>query len=149
MCKQIIPYLQHFCKYAIVRHIPTYVQHGLALHDIHPQLFVLVLWCIFVRIRIHSLAYMFVVVLYHSAHPNNYAPWPLLHRLTLITTWISHYLHHKVSGAFTYHPKLQRCNRWCLGMDIKIHPTLYWACEYLFTMGVKPIHVSKRGPRPS
>ena len=42
-------------------------------------------------------------------------------------------------------PKLQRCNRWSLGMDKWFHPTLYWACDYLSMLGLKLNHVSKRG----
>ena len=44
-------------------------------------------------------------------------------------------------------PKLQRCNRWSLGMDKWFHPTLYWACDYLSMLGLKLNHVSKSGPR--
>ena len=40
-------------------------------------------------------------------------------------------------------PKLQRCNRWSLGMDKQFHPTLYWTCGFLFMLALKPIHVSK------
>ena len=29
---------------------------------------------------------------------------------------------------------------------LKFHPTLYWACGYLSMLGLKLIHVSKRGP---
>ena len=43
--------------------------------------------------------------------------------------------------------KLQRCNRWSLGIDKLFHPTLYWACDYLSMSGLKLNHVSKRGPR--
>ena len=42
-------------------------------------------------------------------------------------------------------PKLQRCNRWSLGMDKLFHPTLYQACNYLSMLGLKLNHVSKRG----
>ena len=47
-------------------------------------------------------------------------------------------------------PKLQRCNRWSLGMDKYFHSTLYWACDYLSMLGLKLNHVSKRsyGPVP-
>ena len=44
-------------------------------------------------------------------------------------------------------PKLQRLHRWSLGMDKKIHPTLYDGCNYLSMLGLKLIHISKRGPR--
>ena len=44
-------------------------------------------------------------------------------------------------------PKLQRCNRWSLGMDKIFYPTLYWACNYLSMLGLKLNHVSKRGHR--
>ena len=42
-------------------------------------------------------------------------------------------------------PKLQRLHRWSLGRDKKFHPTLYQVCEYLSMLGLKLIHVSKRG----
>ena len=44
-------------------------------------------------------------------------------------------------------PKLQRSNRWSLGMDKWFHPTLYNGCDYLSMLGLKLIHVSKRGLR--
>ena len=44
-------------------------------------------------------------------------------------------------------PKLQRCNRWSLGMDKWFYPTFYWARDYLSMLVLKWIHVSKRGPR--
>ena len=44
-------------------------------------------------------------------------------------------------------PKLQRCNRWSLGMDMLFHPTFNWACDYLSMLGLKLNHVSKRGNR--
>ena len=44
-------------------------------------------------------------------------------------------------------PKLQRCNRWSLGMDTLFHPTLYDGCNYLSMLGLKLIYVSERGPR--
>ena len=44
-------------------------------------------------------------------------------------------------------PKLQRCNRWSLGMDKLFHPTLYMACDYVSMLGLKLNHVSKRGYR--
>ena len=44
-------------------------------------------------------------------------------------------------------PKLQRCNRWSLGMDKWFHPTLFWACDYSFMLGLRLNHVSKRGRR--
>ena len=43
-------------------------------------------------------------------------------------------------------PKLQRCNRWSLGMDKYLHTTLYNGCNYLSMLGLKLNHVSKRGP---
>ena len=46
-------------------------------------------------------------------------------------------------------PKLQRCNRWSLGMDKWFHPKLCWTCDYLSMLGLKLNHVSKRGPEVS
>ena len=59
--------------------------------------------------------------------------------ITLIPVWISNYIHYKVWDEITY--------RWSLGMDEKIHPTLYWPCNYLSMLGLKSNHVSKMGPR--
>ena len=42
-------------------------------------------------------------------------------------------------------PKLQRLYRWSLGMDKSFHLTLYWACVYLFMLGLKLAHVIKSG----
>ena len=42
-------------------------------------------------------------------------------------------------------PKLQRCNRWSLGMDMSFHSTLCWQCDYLSMLGLKLIYASKRG----
>ena len=33
-----------------------------------------------------------------------------------------------------------------LEMDKQFHPTLYWACEYLYILGLKSNHVSKGAP---
>ena len=43
-------------------------------------------------------------------------------------------------------PKLQRMNRWSLGMDKELHITLNWTCDYLSMLGLKLQHVSKGGP---
>ena len=40
-------------------------------------------------------------------------------------------------------PKLQRCNRWSLGMDTLFHPTHYNGCNYLSVLRLKLIHVIK------
>ena len=40
--------------------------------------------------------------------------------------------------------KLKQCNHWILGMDKSFHPMPYWACDYLWMLGFKLIHVSKR-----
>ena len=45
---------------------------------------------------------------------------------------------------YLFIPKLQRFNRWSLGMDKYFNPTLYWACDYLYMLGLKLNHVSKR-----
>ena len=42
-------------------------------------------------------------------------------------------------------PKLQRCNRWSLGMDKLFRRRLYQACNYLSMLGLQLNHVSKRG----
>ena len=36
-------------------------------------------------------------------------------------------------------------NSWSLEKDMWFHPTLYWACDYLYMLRYKLIHISKRG----
>ena len=43
-------------------------------------------------------------------------------------------------------PKLQHCNSWSLGIDMWIHPTFYWTCDYLSMQGLKLPYVSKKVP---
>ena len=43
--------------------------------------------------------------------------------------------------------KLQRLHLWSLGMDKYFHPIFYKGCGYLFMLGLKLIHASKRGHR--
>ena len=47
------------------------------------------------------------------------------HELTLISIWISNYIHLYVVWNYLSIPKLQRYNRWSLGMDKYFHPILY------------------------
>ena len=42
--------------------------------------------------------------------------------------------------------ELQRLHRWSYGINRK-NPTLYNGCNYVSILGLKSIHVSKRGPR--
>ena len=42
-------------------------------------------------------------------------------------------------------PKLQRLHRWSLGMDKQFHSTHYNGCNHLSMLGLKLIHVCKRG----
>ena len=71
------------------------------------------------------------------------------HGLTLIPVWITNYTHYNmcdesISPFLNFNgSKLQRFNRWSLGMDKWFHPTLYWACDYLSMLGLKLNHVSK------
>ena len=51
-----------------------------------------------------------------------------------------------VGSNYLFISKLQCWNRWSLGMDELFHPTLFWACNYLYMLGLKLNHVSKRGP---
>ena len=43
-------------------------------------------------------------------------------------------------------PQLHRLDRWRLGMDKYFHPTHYNGCNFSSMLGLKVIHVSKRGP---
>ena len=43
-------------------------------------------------------------------------------------------------------PKLQWWSLWSLGMDKWFHPTHFWECDYLSMLGLKLIHVRKKGP---
>ena len=67
------------------------------------------------------------------------------HGLTLIPAWISNHTPGKVWWNYLSIPKLQRCNRWTLGMDKQFRHTHYNGCNYLSMLGLKLIHVSKRG----
>ena len=46
-------------------------------------------------------------------------------------------------------PKLQRCSRRNLEMDLQFHFTLYWTCDYVSMMGIKLILVRKKGSLPT
>ena len=52
-----------------------------------------------------------------------------------------------MESNYSYIPKLQRYSRWSLGMHTSFHPTLYWPYDYLSMLGIKLIHVNKRGHR--
>ena len=68
--------------------------------------------------------------------------------ITLIPAWMNNYIHYKVWDEISFSiPKLQRCNRWSLGVDKLFHPTLFGACDHLFMLGCMLIHVSKIGHR--
>ena len=45
-----------------------------------------------------------------------------------------------------YSLKLKRLCRWSLVMDKHLHPTIYNGYDYLSTLGLKLIHVSKKDP---
>ena len=59
----------------------------------------------------------------------------------LLLAWISNYMPSKVWDEITSIPKLQRCNRWSLGMDKHFHATHYTVCNYLSMLGLKLNHV--------
>ena len=40
---------------------------------------------------------------------------------------------------------LSNFRHWSVGIDKWFHYTIYWACDYLSMLGLKFIHVSKRG----
>ena len=71
----------------------------------------------------------------------------------LLLTWFNFnpsmhkYLHPvlRVGWSYLSIPKLQRCNRWSLGMDKWLHPTHYNGCNYLSMLGFKLNHISKIG----
>ena len=67
------------------------------------------------------------------------------HVLTLIPAWISNYIHYNLWDEITSIPKLQRLRRLSLGMDKWFYPTLYWAFDYLYMLGLKLNHISKGG----
>ena len=60
--------------------------------------------------------------------------------LSLIWTWISNYIHYRVWNVINYlTPKLRWYNNCNLGMDKYVHPTLYWACDYLSMLVVEAV----------
>ena len=68
-----------------------------------------------------------------------------LHRLTLILACIRIYIHYKKWDTII-HSQTSKVHRWSLEKDKWFHPTLYWACGYLSMLGLRLIHISKRGP---
>ena len=69
---------------------------------------------------------------------------------TLLATWF-HFnpkmdAQLSVGWAYLSIPSLQRLLRWSLGMDKSCDPTFYNECNYLYMLGLKLFHVSKRGP---
>ena len=51
-------------------------------------------------------------------------------------------------GNYLSIPKLQRQRRWSLRRDEYFYLTFYNGCNYLYMLGLKSMHVSKRGPWP-
>ena len=69
----------------------------------------------------------------------------------IITAWMSNCMHKKVWYEISYPFPFLNFND-CMvqrlqGMDKQFHPTLYNGCNYLSNLGLKLIHVSKRGRR--
>ena len=67
------------------------------------------------------------------------------HGLTLISAWISNYLHYKVWGEITYPPPN------FIGAAVEVwewisYAIQNWVCDYLSMLGLQLIHVSKNGP---
>ena len=75
--------------------------------------------------------------------------WPILLTWIIFNPSMDIWSHVQSSVGWNYLsiPKLQRWNRWSLGMDKLFHSTRYHGYNYLSMLGFKLIHVSKRGPR--
>ena len=77
---------------------------------------------------------IFIMVVPYLERPPFYWDWAqglcYYHGLTLIPAWISNHMPGKVWDKIAY----------------PFHRTLYDGCNYLFMLGIKLIHVSKRGP---
>ena len=59
------------------------------------------------------------------------------HGLTLILTWISNKIHHKMRDEI------------CIPSQtsvVQFNPTIYWAWDFLFRLGLKLIRADKRAP---
>ena len=74
--------------------------------------------------------------------------------LTMLKSAVYHWIYNdsrafqlSVRWDYLSIPKLQWLCHWKVGMDKWFHLTLYNGCVYLFMMGFKFNHVSKRGPR--
>ena len=68
------------------------------------------------------------------------------HRLTLIPAWISNYIHNKVWDKITYpFPNFDFSTIEVWEWISYFYSTLYWACDYLYMLRLKLIHVSERG----
>ena len=67
--------------------------------------------------------------------------------LTWIAAWISNHMPNKMWDGITYaFPNLQQVDYCSLGMDDKLHVTLYDGCNYLSMQVLKSIHVGKSDP---
>ena len=81
--------------------------------------------------------------------------WAVLCQGPLLQTWINFnpsmdkesHAQWYVRWNYLSIPKLQRCNRWSLGMDKWFNLTLYNGCNYLSMLGSKLNHVTERNPR--
>ena len=61
---------------------------------------------------------------------------------------ISNHMPSKLWDEITYpSPNSNGGNRWSLGTDKLLHPTLYNGYDYIFMLRLKLIHFSKRNPR--
>ena len=74
----------------------------------------------------------------------------------LLLTWlkfnpsVSNYIKYKAWDDITYpFPNFNGATVEVWEWINNIHPILYWACDYLSMMGLKLIHVSRRGPEAS
>ena len=65
------------------------------------------------------------------------------HGLTSIPAWMNNHMPCKMWDEITY--PFPNFNHWSLGMDKYFHPTFYNGCDNFSMLGLKLIHVSKRG----
>ena len=82
-----------------------------------------------------------------TSHKSKTRRGSLLYHRHFPSAWISNYIHCKVWDEITCtFSNFNGKHRWSLGMDKLFHPTLYNGRNYMSMLGLKLIHVSKKGP---
>ena len=100
------------------------------------------------RVRIKAPA---IAARWHAQFPNYYGIWCPFYQhpygSTLIPAWVHNYIHYKMWDEITNpFPDFNGANVEVWEWDKLFHTTLHCTRDYLSMLGLRLIHVSKRGP---